>query len=311
MSVETILGILVKMAFMIAIGYLLRKRNIITEEVQKGLSEILLKIVLPLSILDSAHYAYNSELFHGMVVVAIVSVSFYAAGLFAMTLLSRVLPLEKSRQRIFVTMTVFQNTGFVGIPVMSTLFAEQGLLMAVIFNLSYNLFMYTYGINMLSGQGGVDWKKIVRNPVTIMSVISILIFVSPFRIPEIISAPIADVGSMSVPLSMMIMGGSLAKVPLFSILKDKYSYLVSLIRLIVFPLIVLLVLKLIGVSPVTASVCVLMAALPCGTMNVIFAEKYNCAPEFASKAVFQSMTLMAVTLPLMILLVTRVFPMVS
>ena len=311
MSIETILGILLKMAVMIAIGYLLRKRNIITEEVQKGLSDILLKVVLPLSILDSAHYAYNGALFHAMTVVAIVSVSFYATGLFAMTLISRILPLEKNQKKIFVTMTVFQNTGFVGIPVMSALFAEQGLLMAVIFNLSYNLFMYTYGINSLSGRGGVDLKKIVRNPVTIMSVISILIFMSPFRLPEIIAAPIADVGSMSVPLSMMIMGGSLAKVPLLGLLKDKYSYLVSLIRLVVFPLLVLLILKLIGVSPVTASVCVLMTALPCGTMNVIFAEKYNCAPEFASKAVFQSMTLMAVTLPLMILLVTRIFPAVS
>jgi len=53
---------------------------------------------------------------------------------------------------------------------------------------------------------------------------------------------------------------------------------------------------------------VLMAALPCGTMNVIFAEKYDCAPEFASRTVIQSLVLMIITLPLMILLTSIVFP---
>jgi len=113
---------------------------------------------------------------------------------------------------------------------------------------------------------------------------------------------------MSVPLSMMIMGASLAKVPLLDILKDKYSYLVSFIRLLAFPLLMLAAMKMVGAAPVTASVCILMTALPCGTMNVIFAEKYDCAPAFASKAVIQSMILMAGTLVLMIILTSQAFP---
>ena len=297
-----------KIAVMIALGYTLRKIDIITESLQKGLTNILLKAIMPLSILMSANYAFNSALFHGMLIVAAAAVGFYVIGLTGMTFFSKTLSLQENERKIIVTMTVFANTGFVGFPIMLALFGQPGLLLAVIFNMFYNLFMYTYGINLLSGKGGYDIKSILLNPITIASIASIVIFVSPFRFPAILASPIEDIGAMSVPISMIIMGASLAKIPLLDILKDKYSYLVSGIRLVLFPLLMLLVMRLLSVSSLTATVCVLMAALPCGTMNVIFAEKYDCAPEFASRTVIQSLLLMIITLPLMILLTNMVFP---
>lgn len=308
MSLDIIISLIVKIAIMIALGYFLKKINIITESLQKGLTDILLKAILPLSILASANYAFSGALLHGMLIVAAAALGFYVIGLTGMTLFSRKLSLPQNEQRIIVTMTVFANTGFVGFPIMTALFGQQGLLLAVIFNMFYNLFMYTYGINMLSGKAGFDWKSILLNPITIASAASILIFVSPFRFPTILASPIDDIGAMSVPISMIIMGASLARIPLLDILKDKYSYLVSGIRLVVFPLLMLLVMRLLSVSAQTATVCVLMAALPCGTMNVIFAEKYDCAPDFASRTVVQSLVLMIITLPLMILLTNIVFP---
>lgn len=308
MPTEIILSLIVKIAVMIALGYTLRKINIITESLQKGLTDILLKAIMPLSILMSANYAFNSALFHGMLIVAAAAVGFYVIGLTGMTFFSKTLSLPENERKIIVTMTVFANTGFVGFPIILALFGQPGLLLAVIFNMFYNLFMYTYGINLLSGKGGYDIKSILLNPITIASLASIVIFVSPFRFPAILASPIEDIGAMSVPISMIIMGASLAKIPLLDILKDKYSYLVSGIRLVLFPLLMLLVMRLLSVSSLTATVCVLMAALPCGTMNVIFAEKYDCAPEFASRTVIQSLVLMIITLPLMILLTNMVFP---
>jgi predicted permease len=310
MSADIILAVIIKIAVMIALGYLLKKLGIITDQLQKGLADLLLLAILPLSILSSADYAFSSDLLRGMLVVAAAATAFYVAGLFFMTYLSRKLHLQLNERKIFVTMTVFANTGFVGFPIITALFGQQGLLLAVIYNMFYNLFMYTYGINMLGSQGKkerIKMRPILTNPITVASVASILIFISPFRFPAVLSAPIADIGAMSVPISMIIMGASLANIPLLEIVKDKYSYLVSGIRLIFFPLLMLLAMKLLNVSSVTATICVLMTALPCGTMNVIFAEKYNCAPEFASRTVILSLLLMIITLPVMIFLTTAVF----
>ncbi len=310
MSVDIILAVITKIAVMIALGYLLKKLGIITDQLQKGLADLLLLAILPLSILSSADYAFSSDLLHGMLIVGAAATLFYVIGLFMMTYLSRKLHLQLNEQKIFVTMTVFANTGFVGFPIITALFGQQGLLLAVIYNMFYNLFMYTYGINMLGSNGKkekIRLKPILTNPITIASVLSILIFVSPFRFPVILSAPIKDIGAMSIPISMIIMGASLASIPLIEILKDKYSYLVSGIRLIFFPLLMLFAMKVLNVSSMTATICVLMTALPCGTMNVIFAEKYDCAPEFASRTVVLSLLLMIITLPIMILLTAAVF----
>lgn len=302
MSLLTLLSLIVKIAFMIALGYFLRRRNIITEEIQTGLADILVLAVLPLSILSSSSHDFSREILRSILFIGVAAILYYSVGLVLMRGVSRFLPLPESERKVFSTMTVFANTGFVGFPVMTELFGKPGLLLAVIYNMAYNLFMYTFGISLLSGSKGMDWRKVLANPVTVASVASLLIYISPFRIPSILMQPITDVGSMSVPLSMIIMGASIARVPLIEILRDKYSYLVSFLRLLVLPLIMLFAMVLIHPDKTTGTVAVLMTALPCGSMNVIFAEKYNCAPQFASKSVIQSMVFMAGTLPLLIYL---------
>jgi hypothetical protein len=221
-------------------------------------------------------------------------------------MLSRHLPFGDQKKRIFVTMTVFANTGFVGFPLMLALFGHEGLLLAVVFNMAYNVFMYSYGIYLLSGKNG-GFGKIVFNPVSIASIAAILLFISPLRLPPIISSPISEIGSMTVPVSMIIIGASLAPIPIRSICSDLHAYFVSAIRLLILPGLVLLVVMFLPINPVNASVIVLMSALPCGSMNVILSEKYDCEPEFAARTVVQSMLLMMLTLPLMIVACSIVF----
>lgn len=308
MQAEMMIELLVKMAFMISIGFFLRRRNIITEEGQRTLSDILLYVVLPCSILSSSAYQFDGSILKSLAIVAVASACFYASGLLISRQVSKRLPISEDKQRVFITMTVFANTGFVGFPLMTALFGQVGLLMAVIYNMMYNVFMYTVGTRILSGQKRIDLRRILLNPVNIASFAAILIFVSPFRLPKLLGSPISAVGDMSVPLSMMIMGTSLVRVSFRDLLKDGYSLLTSFIRLILFPLLMLGAMLIVRPDPVTATVCVLMTALPCGTMNVIFAEKYDCAPDFASRAVIQSTVFMTVMLLLMSMLTSYLFP---
>lgn len=303
---DAILYVVVKIAVMVSLGFLLRKLNVITEVLQKGLTNLLLTAILPFSIIASSGYERTGALTRGLLIVGAAAVLYYAVAIILMKLLSDRLPFGEKKKRIFITMTVFQNTGFVGFPLMQALFGSQGLLLAVVFNMAYNLFMFSYGIQLLSGEKA-DVKKFILNPVSIASVIAIIIFVSPFRFPAFVAAPIADIGSMTIPISMMIIGASLALIPLRSLLSDWGAYLVSSIRLVALPGLVLLAMLFLPIDPITKSVIVLMSALPCGSMNVMFSEKYDCEPEFAAKTVVQSMLLMIITLPIMIFLCSRIF----
>jgi predicted permease len=92
----------------------------------------------------------------------------------------------------------------------------------------------------------------------------------------------------------------LASVKISKLLTDKKAYIVALLRLAVLPAVVTGVIVLLSpfvtMSPETKSVIVLMCALPCGSMNVIYSESHDVAPDFCARTVSLSMIFMLVTL---------------
>ncbi len=302
--------VFIKIVVAVALGFILRKNRIIDERMQKGLSDMLLKAILPFSILASANYEKSSEVARGMLATLIAAILYYAVTLVVMTAISKKLNFQDKEKRVFVTMTTFANTGFVGFPIMSALYGDHGLLLAVVFNMAYNLFMYTYGIHLLSGKKG-DLKELLFQPVNLASIAAIAIFISPITFTKYVSEPVDLIAAVTVPLSMIIIGSNLAAMPLSRVLSDLKSYLVSLMRLLVIPCTCLLAMFLIGrvieIQPTTASVIVLMCALPCGSMNVILSEKYNCSPDFAARATVQSMILSTISIPMMVFFCMKLF----
>lgn len=291
----------VEIVVLIALGFLLRKINIVDEKIQKGLSNILLYAALPMSIVASSTYERTEALTTALVVTAVAAFIYYIIALTVMTRISRLLNIEEKKRRVFVTMSIFANTAFLGFPLMSALYGHKGLLLAVAYNLVFNIFVYSAGIRILSGEKG-NIKKIIINPVSIASIIAITLFVLPITIPSLIITPIERIGSMTVPLSMIIVGSALAPIPLRNIFSDKYAYWVSTIRLLIFPILMFAAMWFLPFENETKSIIVMMTAMPCASLNVIFAEKYDCAPDFASRTVVQSMVLMSITLPLMLLI---------
>ncbi|MBO4496424.1 MAG: AEC family transporter [Clostridiales bacterium] len=307
---NVLIEVFVKILVAVALGFFLRKNRVLDERMQKGLSDMLLKAILPFSIVASANYERSSDLAKGMMAMLVASMLYYAVTLVCMRLLSKRLSMKDKEQRMFVTLTVFANTGFVGFPIMSALYGNKGLLLAVVFNMAYNVFMYTYGVHLVSGKTG-NWKSVLLNPVTIASLLAILLFVSPVVLSEYVIGPIRLIGDMTVPLSMILIGSNLAMLPFGRVLGDPKSYIVSAMRLLVIPAVALAAMwgvsQLVTIDPTTAAVFVLMCALPCGSMNVIFSEKYNCAPDFAARATVQSMLLSMISLPTMAYICLRLF----
>ena len=146
-------------------------------------------------------------------------------------------------------------------------------------------------------------------PVSVASICAVLIYISPFRFPGFVQDTLSTLGAMVAPISMIVVGCSLVHIRPIDILKDGYSYFVSVMRMAVLPAAVLLVLKLIpGVPGVVAVTCCLACCLPSASMNVVFAQEYDCEPQYASRAVVQGTLLMVVTVPLFMTLVMSLFP---
>ena len=219
--------------------------------------------------------------------------------------------MPEDERRIMVTCTVFANTGFVGFPLMEALYGKYGLLLAAVYNLCYNLFFYTYAVYLFSKKPKFKLLEIFKNPVSVASILAIVLFVIPWRMPDFVSDTFKLIGDMTVPMSMMVMGSMLAGVKIKKLVTDKRGYIVSALRLMVLPAVVMgIVFAVSFIVPMgaeTKSVIVLMCALPCGSMNVIYSENHDVAPHFCARTVSLSMIFMLVTLMFWTWAVTAVF----
>lgn len=299
-----------QMAVLIVLGVILRKTRVIDERVQKGLSNILIYAVLPFNLVSSSQYEYSREMILALIAVAGASLCYFTFSIIGMRILVNHMKMEDKERRVVLMTSVFMNTGFVGFPLMGALFGAKGLLLASCYNMVFNLFMYSYGEHKLSGQKA-NARNMLMNPVTIATVIALILFIIPWRMPGHVKDTIDIVGNMTVPLAMIMIGSTLTTVDIKKLFTDKLSYLSTALRLLVFPLImlgaVLVVEKFFHMMPVTATTIVLMTALPCGSMNVIFSEKFNCAPKLCARNFAQTVVVMIITIPLFLGICTYLF----
>ena len=292
------------------LGFVLRKKRVIDERTEKTLTEILLQAVLPFSIIASSQYMFSTELVKGMLGVAVAASLYYCVTLLIMRMIMRRSKVSSDEKRVMMTTIIFANTGFLGLPLMEALFGDSGLLLGAIYNILFNIFFYTFGVHTLSG-AKFRVRELVFNPVTAASVAAVILFIIPWRMPVFVLSTINLVGDMTIPLSMIIAGSIFSTVDVRKFLGDKKSFMVSLIRLVVLPLTVFVFVyaagKFIPMLKETASVIVLMTAMPCGIMNVLIAERENTAPNFAARTVVMSFAFMIFTLPAFAFLCTHFF----
>ncbi len=304
-----LLNIMGKIALLVALGYFLRKREIITQQFQEGLTSFMMKVALPANVLTTANNTFSWELSQNLLIVVAVAACYYVATLLLTRAVGRLLPLSANGKVLFSVMAVFANTAFIGFPLAEELMGSEGLLYAVVFNMVWILFFFTIGSSMMSGQKKFQLKSILQVPVSLASIAAILIYVSPFRFPYFLQDTLSTLGNMVVPLSMLLIGCSLVQVRLTHILLDPYSYFISALRLVIFPFLMLGILWLIpGIPNLVALVCCLACCLPSASLCVVFAQQYHCEPAYASRAVVQGMVLMIVTIPLFMTCAIQVFP---
>ncbi len=300
MDIMFLMGIMLKIVFVVAVGFILKKTGVITDSMQKGLSDLLVKGIVPFNILEVATCEYTPELAANVGYGFLICGIYYLAAIIIGTFLVKLLKTDEKSKRIIITMITFANVGFIGFSLTDELFGAEGSLYCVIYNLLYNALMYVYGISLISGENRIDIASVLKKPVTLACIAALIIFFTPLYIPEVLLSPISSIGSMVFPVSMLIIGCEINSMNLKELLVNKTAYIVSFLRLLAFPLAMAAILHILGFRGILPRTMVVLTALPCGSMNLIFAESYDCSPKLAAVTVVQSMVLLIPALPIII-----------
>ncbi|WZL74043.1 AEC family transporter [Clostridiaceae bacterium 35-E11] len=295
---------------LIGVGYACKKLKIISNDMNRDVSNLLVNVSLPaLIIISFGDFEFSQALLREGGNLLAICISLNAIYIVLSYIFPKILKVEGTTKDVFQFAFVFTNAGFMGFPIAYTVFGEIGVFYMAIFNMVSDIFLWTFGVNVMSrplrksikGEMNDQRTSILKqlmNPCIIAVFVGFGIFLTSLKLPTVIHDSLKLIGSISTPLSMIFIGSMLGDLELNIIIKDTKVSLCCLIRVLVLPLIVLAILKIFSVDGLLFSIPVLATALPVAVGSSIVAAKYGNDYYLASKIVFVSTLISIVTIPL-------------
>lgn len=288
---------------MILVGIYGNKKKIITPQLNKGLTDILIHIALPFMIVTSFIFRYDESLKTNIIQ------SFYYSFLAYIVMIALsyvlILPVKKDKQTILHFANVFPNTGYVGFPILMSIYGAEGVIYGSIFNMFFVILVWTYGLLLYEGKMKTNHlksqvKKIMLNPSIIAVIIGVILMVFNIQLPGVILLSLQNIGNMTGPLSMIIIGGILSHAQILKYLGDWTVYYGVATKLLIIPMAIYCLFLLLGANSQAATTVIIMTAMPASAMTAIFAENFNKEPDFAAVLVSLSTLLALMTVPVLL-----------
>jgi predicted permease len=301
---NTMVSSLVSLLICLTAGFICRKNGILSDSVNSGLSNLLLNVTLPCTIIINLIRPFSRNLLlEGLLVLLISTLANYA-GVFIGFLLTKFLKSSSSEKAVLVFAVAFGNVGYMGFPIIDAIYGQDGMFFAAMVSISFNVMTNTHGVRMfLKSQqaSSFEVRQIFTNPALIATLMGMIFFLTSFTLPRPVLNGMGLLASMTTPLSMLIIGSLLAKSDIRKIYNDFKVYPAALLRLVVIPILVLACKPLIH-NQIMLAVLVILAGMPSATLLAIFAERYGTNAEQASKIVFITTVFSLFTIPLLSIL---------
>lgn len=282
------------------VGVYARKKDILTKEASKSFSNFLTNITLPCLLISSFNYSYSQDMIAKARIMFAYSVIIHIILIFASRVLTFKYP--ENSKKVLRFATIFSNCGFMGYPVLESLFGKIGIFYGAIFNIPFNIFMFSVGVMIYTGKKDLKTlKEVIVNPGIIATTLGLIIFSFSIKLPYPLFTAMSIVGSMTTPLSMIIVGAMLSEIRLKDIFSGTLVYYASFLRLIAVPFLTLGILKLLNADKLLMQIAVIIEAMPAAVLASVLAEKYGADTALASRSVFISTIISMITIPFVVM----------
>jgi predicted permease len=302
LDISVVTDTVATMFLLLCVGYAARKLKYFDGDLQKKLSNVIICIAQPFLIVYSIlSIEYSDEKLKEGFFIMLIGIGIHALTA-AIGYIAAIKHKNNNERTITEFGILFANCGFMGIPVLKALFGNVGGFWASFYIIIFNLVQWTYGMLILSRSRDdikMNFKNIFLNYGTVPCLTGIILFLLRVKLPLPIMSASNYIGSLCTPISMMIIGGTIATIAPKKLITDVKIYYLCIIKLIIVPVTVILLSKLIGLQSDMIMFTAVMSSLPTAANVVMFGERYNIAPAFASHASGLTTLLSALTVPLM------------
>lgn len=288
------------------LGLFARKKGILNKHTTVVLTQLILYITLPALILFSLNISFSFTFIKQF--IWLVSMSFVAMtiAIILSAWMRKRSNLCEHQKKVYESLTIFGNQGFIGYAVIYILFHDQGIVYLTIFNIYYLILIWTYGIYLFTKDTDtIDWKKIFFNPGILSTITGLILLFSPLSLPEKITSSLEGIGKMTIPLSMIVIGCLLADIQVKNIslmLKSSYIWKSAFVKLLFIPL-SLLPFYFFSVPFPLLATAVIVSGMPSASTISLYAQRFGADSYFASIGVLITTLLCVFTIPILYIIV--------
>ena len=297
------LEVMVILFIIVVLGYALCKLGYMGDKFDQKLSSIVIDVTCPALILSSV---MGTELPDRSLILPLLGVGFltYVVLLVFGFWVPRFVSKDRDEQGMIGFALMFANVGFIGYPIVSSIFGPKAVFYAALLNMPNTFFIFTAGVMLIKGEYSIKQfnPKVLVSPALLAAFLAAILVALGVHTPDIIARPVTMVGNVTVPAALMIIGSSMAKLPVREIIGSPKVYISSVLRLAVVPLSIYFLFKACGVNDLVNNINTVVIAMPVASFGTMFCLKYGRNPSLITEMTFITTLGSIITIPLITLL---------
>ncbi|MEK5281448.1 MULTISPECIES: AEC family transporter [unclassified Paenibacillus] len=284
---------------LMAIGFIANKRGILDESSNRSFSKLIINIAIPATIISSSIGQNMDNKMEAMTVFAVAMAVFIITPIFGRFFVKKL-----KMNKTYEIMLVYSNLGFMGIPIISSIYGESAIFYVSIYMMLFNISLFSYGISIIQKDDAsrVGIFKNLINPGIISAILGLVIFILDIPVPLPLVKLLATIGSVTTPLAMIVIGSTLAAVSIRDVIKDKTLYQFTFLKIVLIPGVLWFILQFFIHDAMILGIAVILTSLPtAGNVSMLCLE-YDGDVELVTKGIFMSTIFSLVTIPVLLFL---------
>ena len=299
-------SVMITLFIIVILGYMLAKLRYMSVDFCRQLSAIVVDVTCPLLILSSVMGDTMPDrrlilplLGVGVLTYVILTVVAY--------LVPRALTQKASDHGIIGFALMFANVGFIGYPIVASIFGHAAVFYAALLNMANTFFIFTVGVDLIKGHDSSGQKhrfdfKVLFSPGLLAAYAAVVIVALKLHVSPLIARPVTMVGNITVPASLLVIGATMASLPLRDMLGNRLVYVVTALRLGAVPIVLYFLFRLMGVNALVNDINTVVIALPVASFGTMFCMKYGRDVTLMTELTFLSTVASIFTIPLITLI---------
>lgn len=299
------LEVMITLSCLVAVGYVAGKLGYLGGDFDRQLSRLVINITCPALILSSAMTGELPDR-RFILPLLLISVITYIALTAVAFLLPRYLTKRKEDEGAVGFALMFGNVGFMGYPVVASIFGHEAIFYAAVLNVINTFAVFTAGTILITGKSEVgksrfEKKVLYSTPMLAAYLTMLIVALRIDNIPNYVSQPLTMIGNITVPAALLIIGSSMSQLPLRSLMGNGTVYMTTAFRLAILPLGIHYLMTALGFSPFVVNINTVVIAMPVATYGTILCLKYGKDTTMITEVTFITTLLSMLTIPLLVM----------